>query len=221
MTAPRHLAVIPDGNRRWARSVGRPASEGHHVGIDNVSTVAAAAFDAGVEVFSFWWGSPANLTNRTPAEVEVITGVLNRWLTERAPELLRAWDARFSVYGRWAELCPEITPGVEAARSASGSGPRRLVLLMGYDGRDELLDAVSSGPTTLEELRSKLWTGDLPPVDLVLRTAGEPHLSAGFLLWHIAEAQLAFVDPPWPAFTTEDLAEVLDGFGRTERRFGV
>lgn len=215
-----HLAVIPDGNRRWARARDLTPQQGHAHGIANVGPIATRAWESGVEVFSFWWGSPANLTKRSPAEVEAIVGVLNDWLTDVAPGLLQQHDARFSVHGLWEQHCPELARGIEAARAAQGSGPRRLVLLMAYDGRDELVAAASRGPTTREELAAGLWTADLPPVDLVLRTAGEPHLSAGFLLWHLAEAQLAFVDEPWPAFTVEVLDRVLDTYGGTARRFG-
>jgi undecaprenyl diphosphate synthase len=91
---------------------------------------------------------------------------------------------------------------------------------MAYDGREELAEAAATGADSVAALGQALWTADLPPVDLVLRTAGEPHLSAGFLLWHIAEAQLAFVDPPWPAFSPDDLTAVIARYSATERRFG-
>jgi undecaprenyl diphosphate synthase len=219
--APRHLAVIPDGNRRWARARGLSVAEGHTRGVENIGLIADAAFAAGVEVFSVWWGSPANLTRRSADEVATITGVLDDWLARRAPELLRRSDARFDVFGRWEALCPSIAPGVAAARASAGAGPRRFVLLMAYDGREELVAAAASGPQTSDALASRLWTASLPPVDLVLRTGGDPHLSAGFLLWHIADAQLAFVDEPWPAFDVAALTRVLDRHAATERRFGA
>ena len=220
MRVPGHLAIIPDGNRRWARSQGLEPSEGHRVGIRNTGRIAAAAWQDGVEVFSFWWGSPANLTGRDPDEVRIIIEVLNTWLTDEAPALLKDWNARFDVFGRWEELAPGITAGVEAARASAGSGPRRLVLLMAYDGREELAAAAAHAPQSVAELADSLWTASLPPVDLILRTAGEPHLSAGFLLWHIAEAQLTFVDPPWPACTPEDLRAAFGEFAKRDRRFG-
>lgn len=217
---PRHLAVIPDGNRRWARARGLAVGEGHARGIANVGTILEAAWEAGVETFSFWWGSPANLTRRDPAEVAVITGVLDEWL-RGAPALLSRWNARFDVYGRWRELCPGIGEGVAVSSAAAGRGPRRLVLLMAYDGREELAAAAATGPSTVEELSRRMWTADLPPVDLLVRTGGEPHLSAGFLLWHLADAQLAFVEPNWPAFDRAALGEVLARYAATERRFGA
>lgn len=220
MTVPHHLAVIPDGNRRWARSQNLHPSEGHRAGIANAGPIASAAWESGVTVFSFWWGSPANLMGRDPDEVRVIIDVLNAWLSDIAPALLQQWNASFDIFGRWKELAPGIADGVAAARAGAGTGPRRLVLLMAYDGREEIAAAAATGPASVEELAAELWTASLPPVDLILRTAAEPHLSAGFLLWHIAEAQLTFVDPPWPACTPADLADALDEFAKRERRFG-
>lgn len=222
--APHHLAIIPDGNRRWARARGQGPSDGHAAGIANVGHVADAAFEAGVQVFTFWWGSPANLTKRAPAEVAAIVDVLNRWLLGPGVELLRRWNARFDAFGRWQELCPGIAPGVEAARAAAGDGPRRLVLLMGYDGREELLDAaerLGGQPIAPEDFGAALWTGDLPPVDLLVRTGGEPHLSAGFLLWRIAEAQLSFPDVFWPAWGPNQCRAEIERFSGIERRHGA
>ena len=222
--APQHLAIVPDGNRRWARARGEGSADGHAAGIANIGTAAQAAFEAGVEVFTFWWGSPANLTKRSPAEVAAITGVLDAWLRGPGATLIDRWGARFDAIGRWPELCPEIGPGVQTASAAAGQGPRRLVLLMGYDGREELLDGaerLGGRPLEVESFGRALWTGDLPPVDLLIRTGGEPHLSAGFLLWRIAEAQLAFPGDLWPAFSPERLRQELERFAGIERRHGA
>lgn len=222
--APHHLAIVPDGNRRWARARGQGPGEGHAAGIANVGAVAQAAFEAGVQVFTFWWGSPANLTKRSPTEVEAITGVLESWLRGAGAALIERWDARFDAIGRWPALCPDILPGVEAATAAAGAGPRRVVLLMGYDGREELLDgARRMGEQALDvaDFGRTLWTGELPPVDLLIRTGGEPHLSAGFLLWRIAEAQLAFPEDLWPAFGPARLGQELERFAGIERRHGA
>ena len=153
------------------------------------------------------------------SDLEAIAGVLNEWLVGQASALLTRWDARFDVYGRWEALCPEIGEGVAAARRTAGS--RRFVLLMAYDGREELVAAASKGPSNLEEMGRGLWTGDLPPVDLLVRTGGEPHLSAGFMLWHLAEAQLAFEPALWPEFDEAALTAVLARYAATARRFGA
>jgi len=220
---PRHLALIPDGNRRWARARGLPGPQGHLAGIDVVGDIAAAAWDAGVQVVTFWWGSPANLLARPPAEVDVITGSLSSWLSTRGAATIAAHDARFLALGRWPQLCPQIQPGIDAARHAAGAGPRTLALLMAYDGRDELLaaaDRLAGSGGSRDAFAAALWTGALPPVDLVIRTGGEPHLSAGFMLWQIAEARLHFSDKLWPDFAPADVGEALAAYAATERRFG-
>ena len=181
-----------------------------------------AAWQHGVETFTFWWGSTANLIKRDAAEVAVITGCLDEWLQTTASALLRKHDARFDVFGRWRELCPEIATGVAAAQAAAGSGNKRLVLLIAYDGREEILAAARQTDKScdLEAFGRSMWTGTLPPVDLLIRTGGEPHLSAGFMLWRIAEAQLAFPKRMWPEFDPTALCALLDTMARTERRFG-
>lgn len=211
------MAVVPDGNRRWARTRGLGPTEGHRAGIANVGRVAEAAFAAGVETFSFWWGSPANLTRRDPAEIAGIVGVLREWLGGDGVELCRRMDARFEAVGRWRELCPSL---IEVVDAMPVDGERTLVLLMAYDGTEEILAAARTGPEDRAAFEAALWTGGLPPVDLLVRTGGEPHFSAGFLLWQLAEAQLAFPDVVWPDYSPERLREDLARFAATERRFG-
>src|SRR4029079_19635318 len=101
------MAVIPDGNRRWAREQGLEAGQGHARGMAAMAPMIDAAFDAGVEVFSFWWGSPASRARRSPSEVAKSRGLLADFLEQQAPTLLKRWDARLRVHGRIAELCPE------------------------------------------------------------------------------------------------------------------
>lgn len=223
MVAPGHLAVIPDGNRRWARARGMGPADGHAAGIGNVGRIADAALRRGVTTFTFWWGSPANLTKRDPREVEAIERVLGDWLDGPARPLLARHGAGFEALGRWEELCPRIAPAIRAATEVPATSGRRVVLLMAYDGREELLaaaDAPDRPRGDLGALASRLWTGHLPPVDLVVRTGGEPHLSAGFLLWQIAEAQLVFSPTMWPAYTPAALGRALDRYAKTERRHG-
>jgi undecaprenyl diphosphate synthase len=222
---PRHLAIVPDGNRRWARARGLAPSEGHRAGIQVVGSIAEAAWEAGVEVFTFWWGSPNNLLHRAPDEVAVITGCLRDWLAGSGASLVGKAGAAFELHGRWEELCPSITSGVEAIRRAAGDGPRarRLVLLMGYDGLEEIraaADRLGGGGPSPGAFGRATWTGGLPAVDLLIRTGAEPHMSAGFMAWSAADAQLAFPSVPWPEFTPELLAGVLRTYAGTERRFG-
>jgi undecaprenyl diphosphate synthase len=223
--APRHLAVIPDGNRRWARERNLAPEAGHRAGIQVVGTIAEAAWQAGVETFTFWWGSPANLLHRAPDEVAVITGCLRDWLAGNGASLLARMGASFEIHGRWQELCPAIGSGVDAALAAAGPGPRprRLVLLMAYDGREEIraaAEALGGGGPGSDAFGRATWTGALPRVDLLVRTGGDPHMSGAFMAWSAADAQLAFPKVRWPAFTPELLEGILRGYAQTERRYG-
>ncbi len=218
----RHLAIIPDGNRRWARARGLTPQEGHRAGIAAIDAAVRAAFEAGTECVTFWWGSPANLQKREADEVLGILAALSHWLTDQAPALLAEFDARFSAFGRIEELCPSLLQPLESARQAAGGGPRQVVLLMAYDGRDELRAAVDKLVRgEVQELEDGLWTAALPDVDLLLRSGGSAHLSAGFMLWRIAEARLSFVDTLWPAVTKAQIRELLEASGAQSRRYGA
>lgn len=212
--------MVPDGNRRWARARGLSVREGHAAGIRNVGRLARVAWEEGVEVFTFWWGSPANLTHRDPGEVADIVDVLAGWLAGPARDLLAG--RRLVVAGRWEALCPALGPALRRAQAAAGAGPQTLVLLMAYDGRDEIRDAAArvGAGADADAFTRALWTGTLPPVDLVLRTGGEPHLSAGFLLWQIAEARLAFTPTLWPALAPAAFRRHLARARATPRRYG-
>ena len=223
MPEPRHLALVPDGNRRWARARGLGPEDGHRAGISNVARVVDAALTEGVEIVSFWWGSPANLERRDATEVEGIVRVLGEFLAADAAGLLRDHDCSFEAIGRWRDLCPALEAPIQTAESHAGPGPRKLVLLMAYDGRDELraaADRLGGGGRDSEEFEGALWTGHLPPVDLLIRTGGEPHLSAAFLLWRLAEAQLSFPSTLWPDFGPTELRAEFTRFRATERRYG-
>lgn len=219
----RHLAVIPDGNRRWARAQGLEPWQGHARGMAAMAPMIDAAFEAGVEVFSFWWGSPSNLTRRPADEVAQIQGLLADFLEHQAPTLLRRWGALLRVHGRIAELCPELLGPIARAQAQQGTGPRTLVVLMAYDGRDEVRAAVAQASAlgAPERFEEQLWLSGLPPVDLVIRTGAADHLSAGFMLWHLAEARLHFAPECWPDFTPDALRAALDAHTLAARRFGA
>lgn len=218
----RHLAIIPDGNRRWARAHGLSAQEGHRAGIAAIDAALRAAFDSGAECVTFWWGSPANLQKRDAEEVRGILSALSDWLTGAAPALLREYDARFSAYGRIDELCPSLASPLAAARAAAGTGPRRVVLLMAYDGRDEIRAAVARLTRgEVQTLEDGLWTADLPDVDLLIRSGDSAHLSAGFMIWRISEARLCFVPELWPAVGPDQVRALMASAGASARRYGA
>jgi undecaprenyl diphosphate synthase len=218
----RHLAIIPDGNRRWARERGLDPSEGHAAGLSIMGAMADCAFAEGVEVFTFWWGSVANLTRRDPREIARIVDGLDTWLREEAPPLLARWGAAFAMHGRWRELFPALGGAAAEAGRAAGRSGRALVVLMGYSGHDEVRAAVEEAGAEgdARAFEGRLWTAAHPPVDLVIRTGRARHLSAGFMLWSIGEASIAFEDEMWPAYTPDDLRRRLRWYAAEERRYG-
>jgi undecaprenyl diphosphate synthase len=230
---PRHIALIPDGNRRWARSRGLSVAEGHRAGMTALGPAAAAAWDGGVEVVTFWWGSPANLLKRDADEVANIIGVLAEWLPKDGVALLQKYSAELEFGGRWRELAPALIPAVDSAQQAlatsHGGSPRvrKLLVLIGYDGQEEILAAAAKvggngAAVDRAAFEGALWTANAPPVDLIVRSAaaGEPHLSAGFMLWHIANAQLSWLPDYWPAVRPSHIQKAIDAFRGTQRRMG-
>ena len=232
---PRHIALIPDGNRRWARSQGLSVAQGHRAGMSALGPVAAAAWDGGAEVVTFWWGSPANLLKRDPDEVVNIIRVLAEWLPTEGVSLLRRYNAELELGGRWRELAPALIPAVESAQQAlatsldrsQGRTARKLLVLVGYDGQEEILAAAAEvggkrADVDRAAFEAALWTGSAPPVDLIVRSAaaGEPHLSAGFMLWHIANAQLSWLPDYWPAVRPKHIHDAIEAFRGTQRRMG-
>lgn len=226
---PRHVAVVPDGNRRWARKRGWPGWRGHLKAAKPIEEVAQEAVELGVQYLTVWGGSYANLTKRSRKEISV----LNRFYKELAEKLLRSnfvhqKKVKVKFVGEWPKLLNksviEAIKKIEEATSSYNS--YRYTCLVGYNGDREMLDAISRllkdgySRATPSLLKSYLWTADLPPVDLVIRTGGEPHLSTGFMMWHTRDAQLYFSDKMWPDFGKADFVAAVKDYSQRERRFG-
>lgn len=230
---PAHIAIIPDGNRRWAKERGLPAYEGHRKGAHAMEKTLKSAFDLGVQSVTLWGTSVSNITKRTGEEVKFLFDIFAEYFAKLAKNAeLKGNGVRVRILGRWEELFPDATkkPMREAMERTQEHTKRNLTFLMAYDGREEMLAAVkniadekrggSEREITGKILKESLWTRDLPPVDLVIRTGGEPHWSAGFMMWDIAEARLYFTETLWPDFSEEELKRVVAHFARTARRFG-
>lgn len=221
---PRHVAIIMDGNGRWAKARHLPRLAGHKRGIEAVREVTRAARDLGVEVLTLYAFSSENW--RRPAEeVSDLMGLLKRFIQSDLDELAEA-GVRLRVIGDLAAFTPDLIALIEAAvaRTASNSGPM-LVVGLNYGSQDEIVRAARAlaghDPATIDaaSIEAHLDTAGLPPVDLLIRTSGEQRLS-NFMLWQAAYAELLFVDTLWPDFGRDALAEALAAFGRRERRFG-
>lgn len=229
MSVPHHLAIIPDGNRRWAKAHLLLPWQGHEEGVKRFWDISYATSDAGVKFMTFWAGSYGNLAKRSEMEVKVLFRLLSEELAK--PKLLDDLTERqtqLKVYGEWEQFnqSEELKSAIENIQEQTKNFQNnQLTILFGYDGQREMLAALrtlkaSGEDITAENLRRHLWTGNLPDVDYVIRTGGEPHWSAGFLMWQTANSQFYFTEDFWPDFSTDKLNTALDEFERRERRLG-
>ena len=230
-SVPRHVGVMLDGNRRWARARGAGTSEGHQAGADNIANLLGWCEDVGVEVVTLWLLSTDNL-GREESELEPLLAII-----ERAVDAL-ADTGRWRLHPVGAlSLLPEATrERLEAAAARTSSVDGMLVnIAVGDGGRREIADAVRSlllehadRGTTIEELAEfldvehiaeHLYTKGQPDPDLVIRTSGEQRLG-GFLLWQSAHSEFYFCEAYWPDFRRVDFLRALRAYGERHRRFG-
>jgi undecaprenyl diphosphate synthase len=221
-----HVAIIPDGNGRWARARGKPRSEGHRQGVEAVRRVIRAAPGLGIGTLTFFAFSGDNW-QRPPREVEHIFAVLRDFLRAEAPEWRRS-GVELRLIGR-RDRWPAAFRAVAAEAEALARGQRlRLRIAVDYSGREAIVRAACRLYTSLEVSPSAFTRmlalvthagEDFPEVDLLIRTGGEQRLS-DFLLWEIAYAELSFTKKWWPDFQAEDLADAVAEFHARTRRFG-
>lgn len=227
---PRHVAIIMDGNGRWAKKRFLPRIAGHKQGVEAVRRIARAARKLGIEVLTLYAFSSENW-RRPEDEVRDLMGLLRHFLASELDELVSE-GVKLRVIGGWRSLAPDLVAMIDGAiaRTASNPGPT-LVIALNYGAQAEILTAARRlaeqardgvlDPAAIDEARfeAELETADLPPLDLLIRTSGEHRLS-NFLLWQAAYAELLFVDTLWPDFDEAALVEALDRFGQRQRRFG-
>ena len=222
----RHLGIILDGNRRWAKARGLPSLEGHRRGYDNLKTIGLAAFDRGLEHLTAFVFSTENW-QRAPEEVAYLMDLLHGALT-REMGFFREHGVRLKILGRRERLAPPLLRAIDEAQTATAAGQRgQLNLCLNYGGRAEIVDAVkalaASGVrpenVTEELIAANLWSAGIPEPDLIVRTSGERRLS-GFLTWSGVYSELLFIDKHWPDFGPADLDEALAEYDRRQRRFG-
>jgi len=228
--APFHVAIIMDGNGRWAKRRFLPRVAGHRSGVEAVRRVVKAAPDHGIDVLTLYAFSSENW--RRPAdEVSDLMGLLRAYLRSEIDELHRE-GVRLRFIGDVSRLSVDIVAMLDEARTRTAENTRlTLVIALNYGSQDELtrvtraLAAEAAAGTldpaaiTPELIESRLDTGDLPPVDLLVRTSGELRIS-NFLLWQTAYAEFVFTETLWPDFDGARLAEAVAAFHARERRFG-
>jgi short-chain Z-isoprenyl diphosphate synthase len=228
---PKHVGVMLDGNRRWARAVGTDTAQGHRAGAANIEPLLGWCEEIGVEVVTLWLLSTDNL-NRPPAELEPLLGIIGDAVETLAEQ--RRW--RLHPVGSLDLLPAKVAERLkEAAESTRDVDGLLVNVAVGYGGRREIADAVRSllhehagKGTTLEELAEvldvehiaeHLYTKGQPDPDLVIRTSGEQRLG-GFLLWQSAQSEFYFCEAYWPDFRRVDFLRAVRAYAERERRYG-
>ena len=230
-TLPNHVVIIPDGNRRWARERGLDPWKGHEAGAENTERLIREARRLGIREISFWGSSIENLTKRPLAESKALLRIYETYFSRLAEsEEIHADQARIRCIGHWEEQFPDSLKKVLSRCIESTKGYDRYFLnfFLAYSGNDEMRLAfekvsreLSPGERVTDELIKKhLMTYELPPVDYLIRTGGEPHLSAGFMMWDIANSQLFFSEKLYPDFGPEAFSEAIAEYQERGRRFG-
>lgn len=227
---PRHVAIVMDGNGRWANQRGLPRVEGHRAGEQALLDVVAGAIQAGVGYLSVYAFSTENW-NRSPDEVRFLMG-FNRDVLRRRRDQLDHWDVRIRWSGRTPKLWGSVISDLrEAEKQTASNRGLTLSMCVNYGGRAEIVDAVRSianevkqgvlKPAGIREstIHRHLYLPDVPDVDLFVRSSGEQRTS-NFLLWQSAYAEMVFLDTLWPDMSRVQLWEALVEFQRRQRRFG-
>lgn len=228
---PRHVAIIMDGNGRWAKARGLPRTAGHRAGVERVREVVRAAGEAGIGYLTLFAFSSENWS-RPKDEVQDLMSILRFFIRRDLMELHRQ-NVRVKIIGCRDTVQADIRPLLaEAEQRTAGNTGLSLIIAFNYGARDELTRAmrtiaraVAAGeidPARIDEMRldSYLDTADIPDPDLVIRTSGEQRLS-NFLLWQAAYSELVFVPCLWPDFDRRAFDAALTEYGQRERRFGA
>lgn len=223
----RHLAIIMDGNRRWAKRRGLPTLSGHRRGYDVVMKMGDWCLDRGIEILTVYAFSTENW-NRSKKEVGYLMKLLSMALSKEVDGLHRK-NIRISVIGRIHELPKRLQQHITSAMELTKNNTRgTLQLAINYGGRAEIVDAMkkiyrtakTSAAITEKSVSEAMYTALQPDPDMIIRTSGEQRLS-GFLAWQGVYSELLFVKKNWPDFSEKDLDEALLEFKNRQRRFGA
>jgi undecaprenyl diphosphate synthase len=223
----KHLGIILDGNRRWAKAQSLPVVEGHKQGMEVFKEVSLAAFDRGIQYVSAFIFSTENWA-RTEEEVSYLMGLVSRAVEKHLDTFHKA-NIRLVHLGSRKGLNKKVLAAIDTSVAKTKNNKRgTLALCFNYGGYQEIADAASKALKTNkggeeikpENIEQNLYSPDIPPIDLLIRTSGEERIS-GFMLWRAAYAELMFTNTLWPDFTASELDSMLGQYKKRSRRFGT
>jgi undecaprenyl diphosphate synthase len=223
---PRHVAIIMDGNGRWAKGRHRPRLEGHRAGLNAIRRVMTACDELGIEILSLYAFSTENWT-RPRTEVTGLMRLFSQTLDREIAELHEK-GVQVRVTGRRDKLSGSLVRKIEQAEALTRDNRRRVLnLLINYGGRAELVDAIrtlvaagrEAGSIEEADVAGALYNPDLPDPDLVIRTAGEQRIS-NFLIWEAAYSEFYTTPRLWPDFEERDIRDAIEAFNARERKYG-
>ena len=217
----RHVAIIMDGNGRWAKRHRLPRAMGHKRGVEAVRRLVRGLGPLGLECLTLYAFSSENW-KRDEEEIADLMGLMRKFIKTDLPDFVKN-GIRLKIIGDYKALAPDIVEMLEDALERTAHGDKTIAVALNYGSQQEIARAAAKaaeqGPVTAATIAANLDTADLPPLDLLIRTSGEVRLS-NFLLWQAAYAEMWFTDVLWPDFTPAHLAEALNSFAGRERRYG-
>ncbi len=236
MNFPKHIAIIPDGNRRWAKKKGLLSFLGHNKGAEVAEEIIKEAINLKIPYFTFWGCSVNNIVKRSKIEVSFLFKIFEKQFKKISEDkAIYENKIRINVFGRWKELFPKETSIVieNAIEKTKNHNNYQLNFLLAYSGKDEMTETIKNiSDLKLKNknleineslIKNNLWTKNSPPVDLVIRT-GEgdnlAHWSDGFMMWDAASSQFYFTKTLWPDFNKKEFKKAIDKFSFTEKRLG-
>lgn len=226
LDVPKHVGIILDGNRRWAKKQHIPSLEGHRQGAETFREVALAVFDRGVEYLSAFVFSAENWS-RTEEETSYLMKLVVKAVEKYLSEFHKK-GIKIIVIGNREKLKPEVLKAIKQTEEKTSNNTNgTLILCFNYGGQQEIIDTTKQiiskktkpEEVTIELFEQNLYSPEIPPIDLLIRTSGEQRIS-GFMLWRVAYAELLFSDKLWPDYTVKDFDEALIIYKKRQRRFG-
>ena len=219
---PRHVAIIMDGNGRWAKKRMLPRAMGHKRGVETVRNIVRAAGELGLETLSLYAFSSENW-KRPEEEINDLMALMRDFIKSDLDTFAKN-DVRLKIIGDYKALSPDIVAMLEESIARTSKNSRTtLAVALNYGSQDEMVRAAraaaAQGEISASSIEANLDTAGLPPLDLLIRTSGEQRLS-NFMLWQAAYAEFWFTETLWPDFSKDELVAALNEFARRERRYG-